>query len=484
MFYSKDEVLSVLRQFNPWWDGGPIMNLPNWRRAAYTELYDWVLTPPAPRAVVLSGARQVGKTTLLLQTVDALLAAGIKPQRILYATFDHPLLKLIGIDGLLKLWQEIQPLNDTVEYFFLDEIQYIRDWPTWLKHQVDFEKSRRIAVTGSAMPLNTAGLESGVGRWHTIKLPTLSFFEYMQLKAVAPAELPTLKTLDELFSWSPAQRVQTSMQSRGLAGHFHEYLIRGGFPQTATVESLAVSQKLLREDIVDKVLKRDMTALFGVRRVLELERTFLYLCLHDGGILDVTALATALGVKKPTVSSFLELLEAAHLIHRLLPFGYGKEVLRGRYKVYMADAAIAGSVLLRGRALLEDPVRLGLAVETAIFNHLLTHFHPWGASFSYWRNKRGQEIDLVAHTPRNTIPFEVKYSQSIVRPDDVPALRAFCQQHGNIPGYVITRDWEDFNLLAGPPPQRIIKIPAALACFWLSQPERGPEDDSAAQKNL
>jgi hypothetical protein len=46
------------------------------------------------------------------------------------------------------------------------------------------------------------------------------------------------------------------------------------------------AQRLLREDIIDKVLKRDMTALFGVRRVLDLEHTFLYLCMHDGGLLD------------------------------------------------------------------------------------------------------------------------------------------------------------------------------------------------------
>ena len=69
--------------------------------------------------------------------------------------------------------------------------------------------------------------------------------------------------------------------------HFHEDPLRGGFPQCALVPNVELAQKLLREDIVDKVLKRDMTALFGVRRVLELEQTFLYLCLHDGGLLDM-----------------------------------------------------------------------------------------------------------------------------------------------------------------------------------------------------
>lgn len=66
--------------------------------------------------------------------------------------------------------------------------------------------------------------------------------------------------------------------------------------------------------------------------MLELERTFLYLCLHDGGLLDIQALCTQLGQKKPTVNRFIDVLEAAHLIYRLAPYGYGKEILRGKFK--------------------------------------------------------------------------------------------------------------------------------------------------------
>lgn len=161
---------------------------------------------------------------------------------------------------------------------------------------------------------------------------------------------------------------------RLLVGLFHEYLLRGGFPQSAIVESIHLAQKLLREDIVDKVLKRDMTALFGVRRVLELEQVFLYLCLHDGGLLNLAELCSSLQLKRPTVGSFIELLESTHLIHRLLPFGYGKQVLRARAKIYLADAAIAPGVLLKGKALLEDPDALGRAVETAFFKHVFTRY--------------------------------------------------------------------------------------------------------------
>jgi uncharacterized protein len=201
---SKPELFAVLRQYNPWWTGGRFPDLPNWRRAAFREITAWLQTPPGGRALLLSGARQVGKTTLYLQAIDELLTQGVVPSNILYVTFDHPLLKLSGLDGLLTLWRECEPADKGPEYLFLDEIQMAKNWQTWIKHQVDFEKRRRIAVTGSATPLVTEGQESGVGRWQTIRLATLSFFEYLQLSQLSVPELPPVGSLRELFAWKPA----------------------------------------------------------------------------------------------------------------------------------------------------------------------------------------------------------------------------------------------------------------------------------------
>lgn len=476
MIASQQEIFSVLRQFNPWWERGTVADLPAWKRLAFAELHTWVTKPPARRAVLLSGARQIGKTTLFLQTIESLLAEGVKPEKILYATLDHPLLKLVGIEGLLKTWREVQPKAAGTEYLFIDEIQYASDWQTWLKHQVDFEKHRRIAVTGSAVPLNTENLESGVGRWHTIRLSTLSFAEYLLIKKTDLPKLPTVAALADLFSWKPGEFVRVGELARPLVAHFHEYLLRGGFPQTALVESVTLAQKLLREDIVDKVLKRDMTALYGVRRVLELEKTFLYLCLHDGGILDMTTLCSNLSVKKPTVSSFLDLLEAAHLIYRLPPFGYGKEVLRARYKVYLADPAIAGSILLKGSSLLEDTIRLGAAVETAVFKHVFARHVASSATFSYWRGGKGDhEVDIVEESPTGVLPFEVKYTQGMVQAKDLKGMATFCAEREVAQGFVMTREMSDFGPLSLPHaasakvPPVAMRVPAPLACFWLSQ---------------
>jgi len=468
----RNERISILRQYNPWWQTGRVPDLPGWHRKVFRELWEWMTNPPTHRAVLLSGTRQVGKTTLLLQTIQSLLQSGVPAASILYVTFDHPMLKAASLEEVTSLWREVEPKQGDIEYLFLDEIQYAKDWQVWLKHQVDFQKARRIAVTGSATPLATEGIESGAGRWHTIRLGTLSFFEYLQIRQIAIPALPDVKLLDELFNWTTAQFTRTAELAKPLVGHFHEYLLHGGFPQTALIENITVAQRLLREDIVDKVLRRDMTALFGVRRVMELEQTFLYLCLHDGGLLDIAALCRNLQVKKPTVLNFLALLEATHLIHRLPPFGYGKEVLRGQHKVYLADASIAPSILLRGKSLLEDTQALGTAVETAFVNHVIMHYAATSSGLAYWKGTRGIEVDIIVSTERGQMPFEVKYQSQPVTITDIKGLLQFCSERKVAYAYVVSRDitnFEHLTLNQMNADVKVIMIPAALACYWLGR---------------
>lgn len=480
MKVSKAEIVAVLGQFNPWWRKEPIADLPSWRRPAFRELYTWISNPPVHRAVLLSGARQIGKTTLLLQAAEALLQAGVPAANILYATFDHPILKLAGIDAVIEAWREREPRADGPEYLLLDEAQFIRDWGTWVKHQVDFRKDRCITFTGSAMPLVEADQESGVGRWHTIRLSTLSFHEYLQIKQVNVPPLPQLHSLQELFSWTPTQFQNIVESAHAYVGHFHEYLIRGGFPQTAQINSITQAQRLLREDIIDKVLKRDMTALFGVRRILDLEHTFLYLCMHDGGLLDVGDLCSNLQVKRPTALHFIELLEATHMIYRLPPHGYGKDVLRARFKIYLADAAIAPAVMLKGKSILEDSAALGVATETAVFKHLFARYYAHHVRFSYWRGKRDREVDLIADIGHELIPFEVKYRAQHTGLRELKGLVELLESGRAARGYVITKTLSDFGLMPvdATSSLQIMRIPAPLLCYWMGAAERNVSDES------
>lgn len=481
MLVDKQELFAVLQEFNPWWDSNEVPNLPSWERTVSRELYEWTDRLESSRSLLLSGPRQVGKTTLLLQAIRRLLEQGVDKVSILYATFDHPIIKLAGADMLIQVWKELNVLPENgVIYLFLDEIQYVDHWPVWLKHQSDFNKRFRIAVTGSAIPIEHHQ-ESGVGRWETLKIPTLSFYEYLMLRKVSLPDIPVISSFVELFSWSEGQFLRVGRQAQQLVPHFHEYLMRGGFPEPALIDDITRTQKLLREDIVDKVLKRDMTAIFGVRRVIELEKIFLYLCLHDGGTMDMTKIASELeGISRSGVTKYMELFEQTHLVYQLKPHGYGKEVLRGKSKYYLADPALSGSVLLLGKRLLQRPEKLGAAVEAAFFKHLFTRYYQRSIGFSYWQDRKGKmkAVDIIAEVGDQIIPFEVKYRDKPVTQGDVMGLRLFLEDRSLKRGYVITQRSDDFgpleahsakpNKKSDPLDGAILKIPAPLACFWLS----------------
>ncbi len=472
MYIPARDIVAVLGLFNPWWRGEPVVELPGWRRAAWRELQDWLSKPPVRRAVMLSGARQIGKTTLIMQAIGQLIEGGTPPANIIYATFDHPLLKLAGIDAVIKAWRQREPKAAGPEYVFLDEAQFIPEWGTWIKHQVDFHRQRRIVFTGSATPLLEADQESGVGRWHAIRMTTLSFYEYVQIKKLPLPALPKISEPAELLDQTAGGLQNIREKASPYVAHFHEYLLRGGFPQTAQMDSIPQAQRLLREDIIDKVLKRDMTALFGVRRILELEHLFLYLCMHDGGLLDIPAVCSSLAVTRPTAQHFIELLEATHLIYRLLPFGYGKEVLRGRYKIYLADAAIAPALMLRGKAMLDDPIALGVAAETTVFRHLFSRYYSRNARFTYWRGKKDHEVDLVAEMGGELVAFEVKYRTEPIDTQRLKGLLELCESKKVRHAYVVTRSTDDIGGIASPvgkPKTKIVQIPAALLCYWMGE---------------
>lgn len=241
----KSELFAVLQEFNPWWSGQPMADLPEWEKSACAQVWNWVENAETRQILLLSGARQVGKTMVYRHTIKRLLATGFPPQNILYATFDHPILKLSGLERTIAAWEELYPADTSLPRFiFLDEIQFIDGWETWIKHQVDFRRSYRIAATGSASAVRDGSNESGLGRIETIPLPTLSFREYLHLRKIEAPDLPAVSTLRELFDWSPPEFARVTRAAQSLTAHSHEYLIRGGFPEPALQNDIARCQRL------------------------------------------------------------------------------------------------------------------------------------------------------------------------------------------------------------------------------------------------
>ena len=215
-------------------------------------------------------------------------------------------------------------------------------------------------------------------------------------------------------------------------------------------------------------------ALFGVRKINELEKLFIYLCLNTGRVLSVKTCASELGTTAPTIDGYLELLENAHLIFRLSPSEVGgKKVLRQQNKYYLADAALRNAVLLRGEEVLSDPDELGKVVETSVLRHLYAYHYLDFPSIVYWREPRtNKEVDVIVKSPRYVIPVEVKYRKSggLSMAD---GMFTYCAKDPKVRyAYVVTREDRDFGVTeVEGTAAKLLKIPAHIFTYLLGQAE-------------
>lgn len=471
---TQERILKILRSYNPWWVSGAVNPgfCPTYKRFSYYEAMKRLQETQVRRTVVLTGARRVGKTTIQFQMIDALLRQGIAPHRIVFVSMDHPMLKLAGVDEILECYHG-NICADQDAYYFFDEIQYAEDWAQWLKTLYDTQPTTKIVATGSASPALVRGsTESGAGRWSVIQVPTLSFYEYCALIGVPDLQLePTLKP-SALLGMDQWQRGQVMSKMAAVQNHFIRYLQVGGFPELALAKNDLLAEQVMREDVVDKVLKRDLPALYKIRNVTELERIFLYLCSVSSEVVAIDAVAKELnGVSRPTVQNYIDYLESANLIYQSYPVDLaGKKVLKASPKIYIADAAIRNAVLMDSD-LLTNPVEMGKMVETAVYKHIAAFYYQKATRVGYYRGgRKNKEIDIVVEYPHiRDIMVEVKYrEQAPIANDD--AIIEYCSQASA--AFIITKRAEDFGVHDAPNGQKLLRIPAFAFLYLLGHAEK------------
>ncbi len=471
---TKESILKVLTAYNPWWKTGmvnPKLSR-SYKRFAFYEAMKRMDQVGIRRTIVLTGTRRVGKTTIQYQMIEALLARGVAPQRIVFISMDHPMLKLSDFNTILECYHENVYAEQDVYYFF-DEIQYAQDWDKWLKTIYDMQPDTQVIATGSASPALIKGnQESGAGRWSVIQVPTMSFFEYCELLELDRPSLPKNLKVTGLLRMNQQERTRIMMQLTKVQNHFTRYLQVGGFPELALADNDIMAQQIMREDVVDKVLKRDLPSLYNIRNSTELERIFLYLCNVSSDIVSIEAIAKELsGVSRPTVENYIQYLESANLIYQSWPVNMaGKKVLKASPKIYIADAAIRNAVLMDD-SMLTDPVQMGKVVETAVYKHVAAFYYQQATSVGYFRGgKRGKEIDIVVDYPNiKNILIEVKYREGAPIADD-DAISELCGEASA--AIVVTKNATDYGIHNTKSGKDLIRIPAFAFLYLLGYAEK------------
>ena len=471
---SKEQILKVLSAFNPWWKTGVINPAltKKYKRFAFYEAMKRLEQTDIKRTVVLTGTRRVGKTTIQYQMIETLLKNGISPQQIVFISLDHPMLKLSAFNEILECYHENIYPNQNVYYFF-DEIQYASDWASWLKMIYDMQPETNVVATGSASPALIKGSsESGAGRWSVISVPTMSFYEYCELIDVAKPTFEKNLKISSFLNLDKIEQNEIMMKLTDVQKHFARYLQIGGFPELALANDDLMAQQTMREDVVDKVLKRDLPSLYNIRNSTELERIFLYLCNVSSEIVSIDALAKELqGVSRPTVENYIKYLESANLIYQSWPVNMdGKKRLKASPKISIADAVNRNAVLMN-TDVLTDPIEMGKIVETAVYKHVAAFYYQKATSVGYYRGgKKNKEIDIVVEYPSiRNIYIEVKYRESAPIPND----SAICQLAGESSvSFIVTKSPDDFGVHHAPDGIKLIRIPAYAFLYLLGHAEK------------
>ena len=120
---SEEQVIKVMRQYNPWWKNQSVIREDSkpYKRLAFYKAVEILDCRSIRRFLLLSGARRVGKTTIMYQLIEKLLSDGVNPRNILYISFDNPIIKLESTENILHIFETLYP-TDGMKYVFFDEM--------------------------------------------------------------------------------------------------------------------------------------------------------------------------------------------------------------------------------------------------------------------------------------------------------------------------------------------------------------------------
>ncbi len=467
--FSRYDLFGLLQQVNPWWRTGQVAGkLPALRRQAFNDVLRTITHPQLRRFAVLSGARRVGKTTVMRQLIAHLLEQGVPAMNILYISFDNPVFKLCGLHMVLETYRQHCYRGGTC-YYFLDEIQYAEDWSLWVKTLYDHEPELQLVATGSASPvLERGAADSGVGRWRVFRMPTMLFREYCELQGIHPVPGGKVPGIEQLPELDVSELSMLMTQLGVLTPHWYHYLLQGGFPELLAIEDADTVSNILQEDVVDKVLKRDVPALFDVRNPTQLEKIFLYLCLHSGSVFSMDTMSSALGTSKPTLSRYIGYLQDANLIYISRNLcATGKKGLSAQPKLYVADAALRNASLMR-YAPLNSEAEMGIMAEGTVYKHFYARYGRFGEVGFIRANAKGKnEIDVAVELRNGKrILCEVKYRNH----SELSAKEAIitqCRSDAQALYLLATKTPHDFGRVEVAESAPLFRIPTAALCYLL-----------------
>lgn len=373
----------ALAAWNPWWKAkGVPLRLRGHPRHVTAILRNDLRRP---EILAVTGIRRCGKTTILYQLIDDLIARGVPAENVLFVNLEDP-----GLDGveINELIDAGPPWSGARRYVFLDEVQARDGWERWLRARYDRKEPFKFIVSGSSSDL-TGGEFSRLltGRNLTRVIRPLTLAEFSEFNATLVSESPDIYTRlrpqppAHLDLPSPPQQVDDHSEYMLSA----RYLDEGGFPAIAAIPDYE-GRDLLQQYFFD-ILHRDLVHRRGCDAE-KIQRLAVYLAETFARPQTKRALARGVNLAPETVASYLDALRSAYLIEAVPRFTESPKPSRedaAPFKVYWADTGLRNAVV-------REPRRdVGRQAENIVAVTLAAFGRP-----SYWTDGKGHaEVDFV-----------------------------------------------------------------------------------------
>lgn len=394
------QIKDALQDFNPWWKEE--FKIEFKEREIYKKIQKFL---PLPQIIAFTGLRRVGKTTLMLKIIEDAIKKGFNSGNIIYFSFDE--FKEIEIRKVMDEYEELMEKSLKKEKYLLllDEIQKLNNWEEHLKRIYDlFKDNVKIIISGSeSLFLKRKSKETLAGRIFEFKIEPLSFKEFLYFKNIE------FKSVE--------------LYKKELISLFKEFTLTLGFPELVEIKEKEIIKKYIKEGIIEKIIYRDIPALFKIKEISLLESLLNIFLENPGQLVDISELAKKLKISRQTLSSYLSYLEEAFLIRKLYNFSKSRRKVERKLRKYY-PTIISTDILFK-----EDILSKSKVFEWLIVNQLNAEF--------FWRDPYKNEVDIVMVNEK-LMPVEIKYGKI----DDLKGILAFMRKFKVDEGFIISFDLE------------------------------------------
>lgn len=361
-------------------------------RAILNDIKHYFTTP---EAVIVTGMRRTGKTTLLNLIKDL-----VKSENQLFLDLENPLnRKYFEEDDYERIKSTLEFLGANFTsrpYFFLDEIQFVKNLPSVIKYFIDHYKAKFFLTGSASFYLKNLFTESLAGRKVIFEIFPLTFSEFISFKQSA------FKISDD----SPITKPVFDTMSR----LYDEYIRYGGFPEVVLKNSAGEKANALN-DIFTSFFQLEVLQLGDFRRNEVIRDLMLLLMQSTGSKIDIQKMSRDLKISRPTLYNYLAFLEGTYFIKTVKPFSRGKSTeVRKMPKVYICDTGLANHFVK-----LDE----GHLFENSIFQNLRVK-----GDLNYYQKKSGVEIDFILDKKH---AYEVKINP---RESDIRKLKTLSTELG------------------------------------------------------